>query len=111
MLLCRSGPGNDTTSEGVIPHDLWLCGEVAAVTGSQPNRVEAQYITCILQENLEDRAEESNEYLILVAALLERPRGGTKTYAEILFNLITTNDKVVWLKRYLLPLENLICLS
>lgn len=114
VLPCYSAeaaPAMTRLLEGVIPHDLWLCGEIAAVTGSQPNTEEAQYITCILRENLESRAEENNESLILVAALLEKPRCGTKTYAEILFNLETTEDKVVWLKRYLLPMYSLVGLS
>ncbi|CAG1970248.1 unnamed protein product [Fusarium graminearum] len=104
VLPCYSAeaaPAMTRLLKGLIPQDLWLCGEVAAVTGSQPNTEEAQYITCILRENLELRAEENNESIILVAALLERPRCGTKTYAEILFNLETTEDKVVWLKSYL----------
>ncbi|CAF3511877.1 unnamed protein product [Fusarium graminearum] len=56
VLPCYSAeaaPAMTRLLKGLIPQDLWLCGEVAAVTGSQPNTEEAQYITCILRENLD----------------------------------------------------------
>ncbi|KAM0232012.1 hypothetical protein ACHAPO_008046 [Fusarium lateritium] len=85
----------------LIPKDLWLFGEVAAVTGSQEDTTEARYMTCILRENLESRAMDNNESLILAAALLERPQGGSRTYAEVLFGLETPEDKLAWLRRHL----------
>ncbi|OBS25879.1 hypothetical protein FPOA_06413 [Fusarium poae] len=91
----------------LIPKDLWLFGEVAAVTGSQEDTSEARYMTCILRENLESRAVENNESLVLVAALLERPQGGSKTYAEVLFELETPEDKLTWLRRYVRKLLEL----
>ncbi|RGP70044.1 aerobactin siderophore [Fusarium sporotrichioides] len=91
----------------LIPGELWLFGEVAAVTGSQEDTTEARYMTCILRENLESRAVENNESLILAAALLERPQGGSRTYTEILFGLETPEDKLVWLRRYVRKLLKL----
>jgi hypothetical protein len=84
----------------LIPQELWLFGEVAAVTVSQQDTTEARYMTCILRENLESKADENDESLVPVANLLERPQGGSSTYAEILFGLETSQDKLVWLKRF-----------
>jgi hypothetical protein len=83
----------------LIPQELWLFSEVAAVTVTQQDTTEARYITCILRENLESKADENDESLVPVAALLERPQGGSSTYAEILFGLETAQDKLVWLRR------------
>ncbi|XEV01776.1 hypothetical protein FSHL1_007063 [Fusarium sambucinum] len=91
----------------LIPQDLWLFGEVAAITGSQEDTTEAQYMTCILRENLEPRAVENNESLVLAAALLERPQGGGRTYAEVLFGLETPEERLVWFRRYVRKLLEL----
>ncbi|KAI6754751.1 hypothetical protein HG530_012503 [Fusarium avenaceum] len=91
----------------LIPQELWLFGEVAAVTGSQKDTTQAQYIACTLRENLESKAEMGDESLILVAALLERPQGGNSTYAELLFGLETAEDKLIWLRRYIRKLLKL----
>ncbi|CRG91682.1 putative protein KIAA1109 [Talaromyces islandicus] len=91
----------------LFPEDLWVFGEVAAVTGSQENLAEARHLTCILRENLESRAEENNETLILASALMERPLGGDRTYAEILFDLESEEDKIQWFASYVQPLLRL----
>ncbi|KAF4150882.1 hypothetical protein CNMCM6069_005350 [Aspergillus lentulus] len=91
----------------VFPEDLWVFGEVAAVTGNQEKVAEARHLTCILRENLESRAEENNETLILASALMERPLGGHRTYAEILFDLETEEDKIKWVTSYIQPLLRL----
>lgn len=83
----------------VSPEDLWVFGEVAAVTGNQKKIAEARHLTCILRENLESRAEKNDETLILASALMERPLRGHRTYAEILFNLDTEEDKIKWVTR------------
>lgn len=84
----------------ISPPNLWIVGEVAAVTGNQQDMAEARYMTCILRENLESRAKQNNEALILSSALMEKPMGGSRTYAEVLFDLHTTADKVRWFKRF-----------
>ncbi|KAE8330163.1 hypothetical protein BDV39DRAFT_202350 [Aspergillus sergii] len=40
----------------LFPPDLWVFGEVAAVTGSQENVSDAHHLTCILQGNMEAKA-------------------------------------------------------
>ena len=89
----------------ILPEDLWLFGEVATVTGSQEDKSEARYLTCILRENLEAKAQENDEALILVSALMEKPLGGQQTYAEILFNLNTTAEKKKWFTRFVYSKE------
>ncbi|KAF4159447.1 hypothetical protein CNMCM6936_004364 [Aspergillus lentulus] len=91
----------------VFPEDLWVFGEVAAVTGNQEKVAEARHLTCVLRENLESRAEENNETLILASALMERPLGSHRTYAEILFDLETEEDKIKWVTSYIQPLLRL----
>jgi siderophore synthetase component len=89
----------------ILPENLWLFGEVAAVTGSQEDKSEARHLTCILRENLEAKAQENDEALILVSALMEKPLGGQQTYAEILFDLKTTTEKKKWFTRFVYSKE------
>ncbi|KID98388.1 Aerobactin siderophore biosynthesis, IucA/IucC, partial [Metarhizium majus ARSEF 297] len=91
----------------ISPPNLWIVGEVAAVTGNQQDMDEARYMTCILRENLESRAKQNNEALILSSALMEKPMGGSRTYAEVLFDLHNTADKVRWFKSYVQHLLSL----
>lgn len=84
--------------KSIVPPELWVFGEIAAVTGSQDDLSEARFLTCILRENLENRAQQNGEALIIVSALMERPMNGCQTYAEILFKLETTLDKMRWLE-------------
>lgn len=70
------------------------------MTGNEQDMAEARYMTCILRENLESRAKENNEALMLSSVLMEKPMGGSRTYAEVLFDLHTTADKVRWFKRF-----------
>ncbi|PVH78482.1 hypothetical protein DL98DRAFT_550048 [Cadophora sp. DSE1049] len=102
-----SAPSMTSLLKNLVPPELWVLGEVAAVTGSQDDDSEARYMTCILRENLETRAEEKGDVLIVVSALLEKPQQSGKTYAETLFELGTVSDKIRWFKKYiqcLLPL-------
>ncbi|KAK5994565.1 NRPS-independent siderophore synthetase rfs-like protein [Cladobotryum mycophilum] len=93
-------PGMTEALRTRLPADLWLIGEVASVTGSQENSREAGHLICILRENLEERAQENNEALILVSALMDKPMGDHRTHAEILFDLTTTARKIEWFTSY-----------
>ncbi|KAJ5267579.1 hypothetical protein N7478_010387 [Penicillium angulare] len=85
----------------IFPEDLWLFGEIAAVTGSQEGKSEARHLTCILRESLEAKAQKNDEALILVSALIEKPNGSQKTCAEILFDLKLTAEKKEWFTSYI----------
>ncbi|KAM5364358.1 hypothetical protein ACJZ2D_011555 [Fusarium nematophilum] len=59
VLPCWSAaaaPAMTALLKKVVPPDLWLFGEVAAVTGSQEDTSEARYITYILRERIEVKA-------------------------------------------------------
>jgi hypothetical protein len=102
VLPCLSAaatPAMTALMKQILPEDLWLFGEVAAATGSQEDKSEARHLTCILRENLLAKAQENDEALILVSALMERPLGRQQTYAEILFDLKTTAGKKKWFTR------------
>ncbi|KAE8164044.1 hypothetical protein BDV40DRAFT_311131 [Aspergillus tamarii] len=92
VLPCWSAaaaPSITPVLKKLFPPDLWVFGEVAAITGSQENASEARHLTCILRENMEAKANERDETLILASALMEKPFGRDVTYAEILFDLTT----------------------
>lgn len=95
-----SAPEMTALMRKIFPKDLWLFGEVAAVTGSQEDKSEARHLTCILRESLEAKAQKNDEALVLVSALMKKPLRGQKTYAEILFDLNTTAEKKEWFARF-----------
>ncbi|KAL5360421.1 ferric iron reductase FhuF-like transporter-domain-containing protein [Aspergillus floccosus] len=86
----------------------WTFKEIASVTGSQPNFDDAKHLSCILRDDLEQRARTNNEVLILAAALTQSPHGTSQPYAEILFNLRTLSEKQKWFREYVECLLDLI---
>ncbi|KAF9884297.1 hypothetical protein FE257_001927 [Aspergillus nanangensis] len=70
-----------------LPADLWVYGEVASITGSQTDFDKARHLSCIIREDLQDRAELASQALIPAAGLYQKPFGDDRTYAEILFAL------------------------
>lgn len=95
------GPVQTELLEKLLPNDLWVFREVAAVTGSQENFNDARHLSCILRDSLETRARANNETLIIAAALAQKPSGNSRTYAEILYGLETTSQKKEWFQRSL----------
>lgn len=93
------GPIQTEILENLLPDDLWVFREVAAVSGSQQNFNDARHLSCILRDNLENRSRENDETLIIAAALGQKPCGERRTYAEILFNLETISQKLQWFER------------
>ncbi|KAL4955992.1 ferric iron reductase FhuF-like transporter-domain-containing protein [Aspergillus filifer] len=93
--------------ERLLPPDLWVFKEVAAVTGAQANFDDAKHLSCILREDLELRANQQGEALIIASAFSQLPvpsinetqseNKKTKTHAE---SLLPTGDKLAWFKRY-----------
>ncbi|KAJ5117453.1 hypothetical protein N7448_011085 [Penicillium atrosanguineum] len=102
------GPVQTAILEKLLPDDLWVFREVAAVSGSQENFNEARHLSCILRDSLENRAQANGEILILAAALAQTPHGHSRTYAEILFGLETIPQKKEWFQRYLTCLLGLV---
>ncbi|KAJ6184953.1 hypothetical protein N7519_006254 [Penicillium mononematosum] len=102
------GPVQSEILEKLLPSDLWVFREVAAVTGSQENFNDARHLSCILRDSLETRARANDETLIIAAALAQKPSGDGRTYAEILFGLETTAQKKEWFQRYVTVLFELV---
>lgn len=105
VLPCWSAaaaPSITPVLKKLFPPDLWVFGEVAAITGSQENASEARHLTCILRENMEAKANERDETLILASALMEKPFGRDVSYAEILFDLTTVKRKLKWFERFVI---------
>lgn len=80
--------------------NLWVNRETATITGVDIDVQAARTVCCILREDLEPRALEEGQSLIIAAALYHRPAGETKTYAETLFDLHGLEDKCTWLRKY-----------
>ncbi|KAI2720719.1 hypothetical protein CBS147332_3959 [Penicillium roqueforti] len=102
------GPVQTEILEYLLPKDLWVFREVAAVSGSQEDFNEARHLSCILRDSLETRARENDETLIIAAALAQKPGGGSRTYAEILYSLETISQKREWFRRYVTVLFELV---
>lgn len=90
------GPVQTEILEKLLPDDLWVFREVAAVSGSQKDFNDARHLSCILRDSLENRARENDEVLIISAALGQKPHGERRTWAEILFDLETVSQKKRW---------------
>ncbi|KAJ5901986.1 hypothetical protein N7495_002514 [Penicillium taxi] len=103
-----SGPIITELLEKLLPNDLWVFGEVAAVSGSQENFNDARHLSCILRDSLESRAEANDETLIIAAGLAQKPSGDSRTYAEILYGLETISQKKEWVQRYITVLFELV---
>ena len=97
------GPVQTDLLEKFLPEDLWVFREVAAVSGAQENFGDARHLSCILRDDLEARAWEENESLVIAAALAQQPYGSDRTYAEILYGLETTIQKQEWFRGFVLP--------
>lgn len=93
------GPVQSKLLEKLLPKDLWVFREVAAVSGSQENFNDARHLSCILRDSLETRARANDETLIIAAALAQKPGGAGRTYTEILYGLETISQKKEWFQR------------
>jgi siderophore synthetase component len=60
----------------LLPPDMWLFEEVAAVTGAQEDFSDAKHFSCILREDLELRANAQGESLIIASAFSQLPVDG-----------------------------------
>ncbi|EPS42535.1 hypothetical protein H072_3486 [Dactylellina haptotyla CBS 200.50] len=87
----------------IVPDNLWVFEEVASISGNEEKKgfYPARRLACVLRESLISRADERNETLILPAALIDRPYGESRTYAEIVFGLHTKEQKLAWFRTYL----------
>lgn len=97
------GPVQTDLLEKFLPEDMWVFREVAAVSGAQDDFGDAKHLSCILRDDLEARAGEQNESLVIAAALAQQPYGSDRTYAEILYGLETEVQKQEWFRGFVVP--------
>jgi hypothetical protein len=83
----------------LVPEELWVLKEAAAVVGSQDDFDEAKHLARILREDLEIRAKEKSETLIVAAALSQKTLADERSYAERIFGLDTLEKKKLWFKK------------
>lgn len=83
-----------------LPQDVWLLEDVAAISGSQSDFNEAKHISCVIRENLEERAAAQNETPIVCGAFAEIPPGEDECCAVSLFGLTDETKKMNWLTEY-----------
>ena len=93
------GPEMSELLTKLLPAALWVCTEIAAVTGSQQDFEEAKVITCLLREDLESRARAKRQALIVAAALAESGADNDTANAERVFGLDTGEKRRRWFRR------------
>lgn len=94
------GPVLSRVLKELLPPDLWVYEEVAAVTGSQSDFLAGRQLSCILRTDLEAKAALNNQVLIVAAAFAEKSLADSRIYAEILFDLDSIPKKMEWFRRY-----------
>jgi siderophore synthetase component len=85
----------------LLPSDMWLFKEVAAVTGAQEDFNHAKHFSCILREDLELRANAQGESLIIASAFSQLPVAGFEeatSHANALFPS-ERGERKEWLRR------------
>ncbi|KAL2816182.1 ferric iron reductase FhuF-like transporter-domain-containing protein [Aspergillus cavernicola] len=86
--------------EKLLPPDMWVFKEVAAATGAQTEFNDAKHLSCILREDLELRANQQNESLIIASALSQLPVSETGNWKAQAQSLLPMEGKKDWFKRY-----------
>lgn len=93
------GPEMSELLTKLLPAELWVCTEIAAVTGIQQDFEEAKVLTCLIREDLEPRAKEKGQALIVAAALAEGGPNNDVSNAERVFGLSTVEKRRKWIRR------------
>jgi len=93
------GPEVSQILEELLPPSLWVCDEIAAVTGSHPDFDKAKHCSVLIRQNLEARARARSEALIVSAALSEKGADGGICHAERVFELHTEEQKEAWFRK------------
>ena len=92
------GPEVSIILAKTLPPDMWVCNELAAITGSASNFDKAKHCSMLIRENLEEKARNRGETMIVSAALAERGVDDMACHAERVFELHTENLKEVWFR-------------
>ena len=93
------GPEVSSILDNVLSSDMWVCGEIAAATGSDTDFDKAKHRSVLIRENLEARARARGETLIVSAALAERGADSEICHAERVFGLHSEAQKEIWFRK------------
>ncbi|KAL2811266.1 hypothetical protein BJX63DRAFT_444294 [Aspergillus granulosus] len=93
--------------EKLLPPDMWLFKEVAAVTGAQENFNNAKHFSCVLREDLELRANAQGESLIIASALSQLPVSGFERGNSQAEAILPAEGRKEWFQSYVSRLLNL----
>lgn len=93
------GPEVSIILAKTLPPNMWVCNEVAAITGSASNFDKAKHCSVLIRENLEQKARSRGETLIVSAALAERGVDDIACHAERVFELRTEELKEEWFRK------------
>ncbi|KAI9929654.1 hypothetical protein MW887_001129 [Aspergillus wentii] len=96
----RIGPLLSEILEKFLPPGLWMFKELAGMTGCQSDFNEAKHFSCIIRDDMEERANANNEALAVGASLAEINHDTGKSCAERVFGLETVSQKQEWLRSY-----------
>lgn len=92
------GPEVSQILNDVLPPSMWVCDEIAAITGSHSDFDKAKHCSVLIRQNLEARARDQNQALIVSAALSEKGADGGMCYAERVFGLRSEDQKEAWFR-------------
>lgn len=92
------GPEVSQILNDVLPPSMWVCDEIAAVTGSHADFDKAKHCSVLIRRNLEARARAQGQTLIVSAALSEKGADGGICHAERVFELRTEDQKEAWFR-------------
>ncbi|KAH8887246.1 hypothetical protein GQ53DRAFT_796431 [Thozetella sp. PMI_491] len=84
----------------LLPRDIWVFRELAAVCSVDNDFEVARHLTVLLREDLEPRARDVGQCLILPASLTERGSQSSISHAERLFNLKSLEARKDWFTDY-----------
>lgn len=93
------GPEVSIMLAKTLPPNMWVCNELAAITGSASNFDKAKHCSMLIRENLEEKAKDRGETMIVSAALAERGVDNMACHAERVFDLYTEKLKEVWFRK------------
>lgn len=92
------GPEVSQILNDVLPSSMWVCDEIAAITGSHSDFDKAKHCSVLIRHNLEARARAQGQALVVSAALSEKGADGGICHAERVFELRTEDQKETWFR-------------
>ena len=93
-----AGPPVSALLAALLPPDLWVMREDASATGAQAAFDDAKHFSCILRDDLQARAQEAGEVLIIATGLAQPSVRDARSNAERVFGLDTVQKRKGWFR-------------